>query len=126
MAPQILDQSEGGKVCDPDQSDKPNNDTRIVGLIETISSQNVSAEVKFEVMQRTVATCPKVNMGYGRKMIPSLLDSGSQVTLIYQSYFKWKILPHIRASGGEMAETYQVLQLTATNHGKLPMSMYVE
>ena len=62
MAPQILDQSEGDKVCGPDQNDKLNINKRIVGLIEAISSQNVSTEVKSEVLQRAVATCPKVNM----------------------------------------------------------------
>ena len=65
-------------------------------------------------------------MGCRRKRIPSLLDSGSQVTLIHQSYFEWKILPHIRPPGGEKAETHQLFQLTAANYGKLPMSMYVE
>ena len=80
MAPQTLDQSEGDKVCGPDLSDKINHDKGIVGLIEKISSQQVSAQSKIEVMQRAVATCPKVNMGCRRKRISSLLDSGSQVT----------------------------------------------
>ena len=76
-----------------------------------------------EQVTNSKATCPRVNMGCGRKRIPSMLDSGSQVTLICQSYFKWEILPHIRPSGGEKAEAHQ---LTAANHGQLPMSMYVE
>ena len=75
MDPQTLDQSDGEKVCGPDQIDYTNKDKGIVGLMEKISSQQVSAQVKIKVMQRAVATCPKVNMGCGRKMIPSLLDS---------------------------------------------------
>ena len=82
MAPQTLDLSEGDKVCGPDQNDKLDYGKEIVGLMEKISSQQVSAQIKIEVMQRAVATCPKVNMGCRRKRIPSLLDSGSQVTLI--------------------------------------------
>ena len=74
-------------------------------------------------MQRAVATSPKVNMGCGRKRILSLLDPSSQVTLIHQNYFKQEIPPHIRPSSGEKAEA---VQLTAANHGKLPLSMYVE
>ena len=77
-------------------------------------------------MQRAVATCPKINMGCGRKKIPSLLDSGSQVTLIHQSFFKQEILPHIKPSDGEKAKVHQLFQLTAANNGKLPVSMYVE
>ena len=57
-----------------------------MGLIDKISSQQVSAQIKIEVMQRAMATCPKVNMGCGRKGIPSLLASGSQVTLIHQNF----------------------------------------
>ena len=95
----------------------------IAGLIETFSSQQVSAEIKIKVLQRAVETCPKVNMGCRRKRIPSLPDSGSQVTLICWSYFEWETLPHIRPSGGENAEAHQ---LTAANHGKCPASMYVE
>ena len=127
MAPQTLDQSDGVKVCGPDWIDKTIlEDTAVVGLMEKISSQQVSAQVKIEVMQRAMATCPKINMGCGRKKIPSLLDSGSQVTLIRQSFFKQEILPHIESSDGEKANAHQLFQLTAANDGKLPVSMYVE
>ena len=95
MAPQTLDQFEGDKVCGQDWSDRLKHDEGIVGLKEKISSQQVSAQIKIKVMQRAVATCPKVNMGCRRKRIPSLLDSGSQVTLIHQSFFEQEILPHI-------------------------------
>ena len=55
ITPQILDQSEGDKICGPDQRDLSSNETRIVGLIETICSQYISAQSKIEVMQRAVA-----------------------------------------------------------------------
>ena len=127
MAPQTLDQSDGEKVCGPDWTDKTSSKRKgIVGLLEKISSQQVSAQVKIEVMQRAVATCPKINMGCGRKVIPSLLDSGSQVTLICQSFFEQEILPHIKPADGEKANAHQLFQLTAANNGKLPVSMYVE
>ena len=127
VAPQTLDQSDGEKVCGPDWIDKTCLKTKgMVGLLEQISSQQVSAQVKIGVMQRAMATCPKINMGCRRKKIPSLLDSGSQVTLICQSFFEQEILPHIEPSGGEKAKAHQLFQLTAANDGKLPVSMYVE
>ena len=46
MAAETLDQSEGDKVYDPDQSDKIDYGKGIVGLMEKISSQQVSAEIK--------------------------------------------------------------------------------
>ena len=127
MAPQTLDQYDGEKVSGSDWIIIPNTKTKgIVGLIEKISNQQFSAQVKIEVMQRAMATCPKINMGCGRKKIPSLLDSGSQVTLICQSFFKQEILPHIEPLDGEKAKAHQLFQLTAANNGKLPISMYVE
>ena len=63
-------------------------------------------------------------MGCGGKKIPSLLVSGSQVTLIHQSFFEQEILSHIKPSDGE--KVHQLFQLTAANNGKLPISMYVE
>ena len=66
-----------------------------------------------------MATCPRINMGCGRKVIPSLLDSGSQVTLIHQSFFEQEILPHIEPTNGEKAKAHQLFQLTAANNGKL-------
>ena len=127
VAPRTLDQSDGEKVCGPDWIDIPITESKgIVGLIKKISSQQVSAQVKIEVMQRAMATYPRINMGCGRKVIPSLLDSGSQVTLICQSFFEQEILPHIKPADGEKAEAHQLFQLTAANNGKLPVSMYVE
>ena len=126
MAPQTLDQSDEEKVCGPDWNDNLMKREGIVGFLKKISSQQVSAQVKIEVMQRAVATCPKINMGCGRKKIPYLLDSGSQVTLICQSFFKQEILPHIRPSDGEKAKAHQLFQLTAANNEKLAISMYVE
>ena len=101
MAPQTLDQSEGDKVCGPVWNDKTRKDKGILGLIDKISSLQVSAQIKIEVMQRAVTACPKMNIGCRRKRIPSLLDSGSQVTLICQNFFEQEILPHIRPSDGE-------------------------
>ena len=80
----------------------------MVGLIEKISSQQVSAQVKIEVMQRAMATCPKINMGCGR------------------SFFEQEILPHIKPADGDKAKAHQLFQLTAANNGKLLVSMYVE
>ena len=126
MPHQTLDQSDREKVCGPDWIDNTTNDRGIVGLMEKVSSQQVSAQVKIEVIQRAMATCPRINMRCARKMIPSLLDSGSQVTLICQSFLEQEILPHIELSDGEKAKAHQLFQLTAANNGKLPISMYVE
>ena len=62
----------------------------------------------------------------GEKGFPSLLDPGSQFTLICQSFFEQEILPHIEPTDEEKAKAHQLFQLTAANNGELPISMYVE
>ena len=61
-----------------------------------------------------------------RNRIPSLLGSGSQVTLKTPERFEQEILPHIEPTDGEKAKAHQLFQLTAANNGKLTISMYVE
>ena len=46
MVPQTLDQSDGERVCSQDQIDNSNMKKGIVGLMEKISSHQVSAQVK--------------------------------------------------------------------------------
>ena len=77
------------------------NHNQIEELYRPITSQNVSAQVKFDMMQRAAATFPKVNMGCRRKRVPSLLHCSSQVTLICQSYFEREIFSHIVPSSQE-------------------------
>ena len=58
--------------------------------------------------------------------IPSLLDSGSDVTLLRQAYFEKHLLPQIQEATGEKAEAHQLFHLTVANNGQLPVKMYTE
>ena len=52
-----------------------------------LRNSSISAETKMEIMQHAVAKCSKVCISAHGIQIPSLLDSGSEVTLLWQSYF---------------------------------------
>ena len=58
--------------------------------------------------------------------IPSLLDSGSEVTLLWQSYFNKHILPKIKPAMVEKATAHSLLKLTVTNDGQMPTKMYIK
>ena len=58
--------------------------------------------------------------------IPSLLDLGSDVTLLRKSYFEKHLLPKIQAVTSEKAETHQLFHLMVTNDGQLPVKMYTK
>ena len=79
-----------------------------------------------EIMQHAVAKCPKVCISAHRIQIPSLLDSGSEVTLLWQSYFDQHILPKIKPATGEKANAHCLFKLTVANDGQMPIKMYIE
>ena len=77
-------------------------------LMTQLKNTAISAETKMEIMQRAVAKCPKVCISAHGIQIPSLLDSGSEVTLLRQSYFNQHILPKIKLATGEKADAFTV------------------
>ena len=58
--------------------------------------------------------------------IPSLLDSGSDVPLLRQSYFEKHLLPKIQVATSEKAKAHQLFHLMVANDGQLPVKMYTE
>ena len=91
-----------------------------------LRNTSISAEMKMEIMQHAVAKCPKVCISAHGIQIPSLLDSGSEVTLLRQSYFDQYILPKIKPATGEKADAHCLFKLTVANDGQMPIKMYTE
>ena len=77
-------------------------------------------------MQCAVAKSPKVSISAHGIQIPSLLDSGSEVMLLRQSYFEQHLLPKIQVVTSEKAKAHQLFHLMVTNDGQLPVKMYIE
>ena len=78
----------------------PSLDAMFGDVFRTLASNAISLETKQRVMQRAVSGCPMVTLGIQGKGVPSLLDSGSMVTLIWEGYFEKNILPFLKASLG--------------------------
>ena len=77
-------------------------------------------------MQPAVAKCPKISISSKGVQIPSLLDWGSEVSLIWYSHFEEHLLSKIEAPTGEKSDAHILFNLTAANGGQLPMKKYVE
>ena len=73
----------------------------------------MSLETKQKVMQRAISNCPLVTLDVQGKGVPSLLDSGSMVTLIWEGYFEKNILPLLKTSPGELTEAHSLFRLYA-------------
>ena len=70
--------------------------------------------------------CPSVSIELLGLKIPSLLDSGSMVTLVCEGYFTKNILPLLQGLAGNMTEAHSLFQLSATNNQVMPVSKYFE
>ena len=117
--PLAMDQSKGEIVSGPHGYEESS-------LMVQLRNTAISPETRMEIMQCAVAKCPKVCINAHRVLIPSLLDSSSEVTLLRQSYFDQYILPKIKLATGEKADTHWLFKLTVANDGQMPIKMYTE
>ena len=69
-------------------------------LRKEISYKTLSNTNKIDIMQQAVAPCPEITMSIKGKSTRSLLDSGSEVTLVNESYYKEHIKHHLLPSSG--------------------------
>ena len=115
-----MDQPKGEKESGP----HPDNEEKV--LILQLNNASILAETKIEIMQCAVAKCPKVCISAHGIQISSLLDSGSKVTLLWQSYFDKHILPKIKQASDEKADAHNLFELTVANDWQIPIKMYTE
>ena len=80
-------------------------------VMQSVNSHAISAQTRYVVMQRAVAECPKINLGYKGYQIPSLLDLNSDVTLIHQYYLDENLMHLVRAHSGEKSEAHTLFHL---------------
>ena len=114
-----MDQSKGEDVSGPH-----NYEEKCLKI--QLRNTSILAEPKMEIMQHAVAKCPKVCISTHGIQIPSLLDSSSEVTLLWQSYFDQHTLPKIKPATGEKADAHCLFKLTVANDGQMLIKMYTE
>ena len=116
----VTDQPKGESESGP----HPNNEEK--ALIFQLKNASISAETNIKIMQHAGAKCSKVCISAHGIQVPSLLDSGSEVTLLQQSDFNQHILPKIKPATGEKADPHNLFKLTVANDGQMPIKMYTE
>ena len=99
---------------------------RFEQIVRTLTSSAVSTETKQRILKRAVSQCLSITMEFLGLKVPSLLDSGSMVMLIYEAYFHKNILPLLCGTVEELAEAHLLFHLSATNNQDMPVSRYFE
>ena len=117
--PLVMDQAKGESKSGPHHTNEKS-------LIVQLRNVSILAETKLEIMQCAVVKCPKLCINAHGIQIPSPLDSGSDITLLRQSYFDQHILPKIKLTTGEKANAHCLFKLTIANDGQMPIKIYTE
>ena len=77
-------------------------------------------------MQQAVAPCPEIVMSIKGKPTNSLLDSGSKVILINESYYKEHIEYWLLPSSGSYKNLHNLFSLRGIEEGHVPLSKHFE
>ena len=95
-------------------------------LREEIACKTLSDTNKIDIMQQAVALCPEIVMSIKGKPTRSLLDSGSEVTLVNKSYYKEHIEHGLLPSSGSYNNLHNLFSLWGIEEGHVPLSKHFE
>ena len=93
-------------------------------LYQAVSSNTISEEEKINILEQAVALCPETKIAIKEKNPNSLLDSGSMVTLMTQSYFKEHLRNSISDTTPGPVEAHQLFNLKGAGENQIPLSKY--
>ena len=85
-----------------------------------------SMQTQFKIMKQTVAKCPSIKLKTMGESVPSLLDSGSMVSLMWQDHFNWYFRLQLLPAEGLVADAHHLFNLTSASGGAILLSRYIE
>ena len=77
-------------------------------------------------MEQAVAPCPEVNLKAKGTEFKSLLDFGSMVSLMNESFFRSQLASSITPMTGDKVNAHQLFNLKGVEDGQVPLSKYFE
>ena len=95
-------------------------------LRRMVSCNTMSDTSKIEIMEQAVAPCPHLMMDVKGKTFKALLDSGSQVTIVKESFFKENLADLIPPMSRDKINAHNLFTLKGVEGGKVPLSKYFE
>ena len=74
-------------------------------------------QTKFKIMKQAVAKCPSVKLKIMGESLPSLLDSGSMVSLMWQDHFNRYFRLQLGPAESSVVDTHHIFNLTSVGSG---------
>ena len=85
-----------------------------------------SMQTQSKIMKWAAAKCPSVKLKIMGESVPSLLNSGSIVSLMWQDHFNRYFRLPLGPAEGSIADIHHMFDLTSASGGAIPLSRYVE
>ena len=79
---------------------------------------------RYNIMEQAVAPCPEITMIIKGHKVQALLDMGSQVTLMNESYFLQNIEHLILAVDKDHLNAHKLFNLKGVEDGCVPLTKY--
>ena len=83
-------------------------------------------QTQFKIMKQAVSKCPSVKLKIMGEPVPSLLDSSSMVSLMWQDHVNQYFRLQLGPAEGSAADAHHLFDLISASSGAIPLSRNVE
>ena len=100
------------------------NDSELELLRTTVTCKTLTESERYTIMEQAVAPCPEITMIIKGQKVRALLDMGSQVTLMNESYFLQNIQQLIPTVDKDHLNAHKLFNLKGVEDGCVPLTKY--
>ena len=100
------------------------NDTELEMLRTTVTCKTLTETERYHIMEQAVAPCPEIIMSIKGHRIRALLDMGSEVTLMNESYYTQNIEQLIPTVEQDHLNAHNLFNLKGVEDGCVPLTKY--
>ena len=114
------------KIYDPKQflGKRVYNKSELDVLRTMVTCKTLTEAEHYNIMEQAVAPCPEITMIIKGQKVWALLDMGSQVTLINESYFLQNIQQLLPIVDKDHLNTHKLFNLKGVEDGCVPLTKY--
>ena len=93
-------------------------------LSTTVTCKTLTEAERYTIMEQAVAPCPEITMIIKGQKVRALLDMGSQVTLMNESYFLQNIQQLLLTVDKDHLNAHKLFNLKGVEDGCVPLTKY--
>ena len=100
------------------------NDSELELLRTRVTCKTLTETERYNIMEQAVAPCPEITMIIKGQKVRALLDMGSQVTLMNESYFVQNIQQLLPTVDKDHLNAHKLFNLKGVEDGCVPLTKY--